>query len=181
MVNSPPSALLAAGAVVAAAAAAAVGLAAAVGAPAAVGAVVGAGSVAVLLHAPLSPSPNAPTPRSRKIQRRVTVVGCTGSFTGSTSHAPFSTTLFDRTARNALDKIVEEKVVENGDGHPGQECPGHQRPPEVHIAANQVGDDAERHRLFGRARHERRGIDVFLHREREREDRDREYSGNAER
>src|SRR5712692_6885955 len=164
MVSSPPRVVLAAGAVVAAA-----------------GAAVGAGAAAGLPQAALSPSPNTPTPRTRKIQRRVTVVGFTGSFTGSTSHAPFSTALFDRTARNALDKIVEEKVVENGDGHPGQECPGHQRPPEVHIAANQVGDDAERHRLFGRARHERRGIDVFLHREREREDRDREYSGNAER
>src|SRR5260370_42406516 len=168
MLNSPPSALLAAGALVGAAAAAAVGLAAAVGAPAAVvgaaagalvglgaaaGAVVGAGAAAGLLHAPLSPSPNTPTPRTRKIQRRVTVVGCTGSFTGSTSHAPFSTALFDRTARNALDKIVEEKVVEDGDGNPREERPGHHGAPEVHVSANQLGDHAASNRLVGRARH----------------------------
>src|SRR5437899_6431469 len=103
MLRSPPSVLLAAGAVVGAAAAAVVGLGAAaavvgaaaagavVGLGAAAGAVVGvgAGAAAGLLHAALSPSPNTPTPRTRKIQRRVTVVGCTGSFTGSTSEAPF--------------------------------------------------------------------------------------------
>src|SRR5262252_1907879 len=100
MLSSPPRFWLTAAAVVGAAAAAVVGLAAAVGAPAAAvgaaaggvvgfgaaaGAVVGAGAAAGVLQAAVRPTPNTPIPSTRRTQRRVTFVGCTGSLTRSTT------------------------------------------------------------------------------------------------
>src|SRR5579859_4243439 len=96
--------LAAAGAVVGAAAAAVVGLGAAAAVGAA-GAVVGAGAAAGE-HAAANPAPNTPTPRARNTQRRVTIVGCIGSFTRSTTPNSFRRPLLERATSNTLDKVV---------------------------------------------------------------------------
>src|SRR5205807_215963 len=89
--------------------------------------------------------------------------------------------LLDGALADALHEVVEKEVVEDGDGDAGQQRPGHQFPPEVLIAADEIAGDAERDRLLDRRRDEGERVDELLHAEREGEDGDGEDARYGER
>src|SRR5262249_1607632 len=80
------------------------------------------------------------------------------------------TASLDRCAGDARDELVEEEVVDDGHGYADQEPPRHQRPPEVDVAADQLGGNSQGHRLLIRDRHEGQRVEEILHRQREGED-----------
>ena len=47
--------------------------------------------------------------------------------------------LLDSSHRKAGDKPIQEKIVQDGNGHAGDEARGHQRAPEIDIAAYEKG------------------------------------------
>src|SRR5215475_2391902 len=121
----------------------------------------------------------APAPPT--VTNSVTTPATTSPLTSPLSviGAPPEKPLLDRCAGDAGDELVEEQVVDDGHGHPHQQCPGHQRAPEVHVAADELGGDAEWHRLLLGDRHERQRIKEVLHRQREREDHRGDEAGPA--
>src|SRR5215510_3170726 len=51
-------------------------------------------------------------------------------------------------AGEAGDVVLHEEGVDERDRHRAQQGPGHERAPEEHVAADQLGDDPHRHRLL---------------------------------
>src|SRR3954453_17498653 len=88
--------------------------------------------------------------------------------------------LLHRAGGDPRDEVVEEEVVENCPGQPGDPPPRHQLTPIEDIATDQIGHDAERYRLDLLAVDEDEGIDEFLESEREGEHHDREDTRPAE-
>src|SRR5262249_15191634 len=80
------------------------------------------------------------------------------------------TALLHRAGGQSGDVVVEEEHVDHDDGDGAQDGAGHQRAPEVDVAADQLADDAHGHRLLVRRRGERERVDELVPGEREGEE-----------
>src|SRR5438552_3710103 len=72
--------------------------------------------------------------------------------------------------RHARHVVLDEERIDERHRQRAEQRAGHQRAPVVHVAFDQLGDDAHRNRLDLRRRHERQRIDELVPRQRERED-----------
>src|SRR5262245_60230516 len=68
----------------------------------------------------------------------------------------------DGAARDAADESIKEKIIGDGHRHAGDQRRAHQFAPVEDIAADEVGRDAQRHRLLVRRRDESQGVDELL-------------------
>src|SRR5215831_16322247 len=69
----------------------------------------------------------------------------------------------DGTARDAADESIKEKIIGDGYRHASDQRRAHQFAPVEDIAADEVGRDAQRHRLLVRRRDESQSVDELLH------------------
>src|SRR2546427_11245890 len=74
-------------------------------------------------------------------------------------------------AGEALDEVVEDEVVEQRDGKTHQQRACHQRTPVEDVPTDQNRRKTDGYDLLGPGSHVDDGVEVLLHRQREREDR----------
>src|SRR5712692_10307755 len=84
-------------------------------------------------------------------------------------------------AGEAGDVVLHEERVHEGDRDGPEERPRHELAPEVDVAADELGDDADGHRLLLRGGEEDERVDELVPRQREREDPRREDAGHRDR
>ena len=73
----------------------------------------------------------------RRVYLRCAVIGSAGlPSTLLASSAPGGPPSFHRGPRESGDEAVEEQIVDNGDGYARNQASGHQRAPEVDVAAH---------------------------------------------
>src|SRR6185437_4856122 len=82
--------------------------------------------------------------------------------------APASSRL-DRPGGEAGDIVLDEERVDDRDRDRAEQGAGHQLPPIEHVAADQLGDDADRHGANRTLGQEDQGVEKFVLREREGE------------
>src|SRR5262249_54466107 len=78
------------------------------------------------------------------------------------------------------DVVVDEERVDQRDRDRADERAGHQRPPVEHVAADQFGDDADRHGLLLRGGEEHQRVDELVPAQREGEDAGRQDAGHRD-
>src|SRR6267378_289854 len=65
--------------------------------------------------------------------------------------------------RKASDKPIQEKIVQDSNGHASNEAGGHQRTPEIDIAAYEKGGDPHAHGIVRHSRDKRKGVNEIMH------------------
>src|SRR5436189_3752526 len=84
-------------------------------------------------------------------------------------------------AGEAGDIVLDEERVDERDRNRAQQRPGHQRAPEEDVAPDQLGDDADRHRLLLRGREEDQRVDELVPGQGEGEDARRQDARRGDR
>ena len=79
------------------------------------------------------------------------------------------------------DVVLDEERVDDRHRDRAQQRARHQRPPEEHVAADQLGGDADRHRLLLGRGQEHQRVDELVPRQREGEDAGRQDAGHRHR
>src|SRR5215831_17197875 len=73
----------------------------------------------------------------------------------------------NRSHRKTSDKAIQEKIVQDSNGHTGDEAGRHQGAPEIDIAAYEEGGDTHTHGIVRHGRDKRQGVHELLHHQRE--------------
>src|SRR2546425_929958 len=81
----------------------------------------------------------------------------------------------------ARDVVLHEERVDEGDGDRAEQRARHQLAPEVDVAADELGDDADGHRFLLGRREEDERVDELVPRQREREDASGQDAGHGDR
>src|ERR1051326_4861624 len=80
---------------------------------------------------------------------------------------PWTLSAIDR-SREAGNVVLHEERIDDGDGDRPEQRPRHELAPEVDVAADELGDDADGHRLLLRRGEEDQRVDELVPRQRER-------------
>src|SRR5690348_11536780 len=144
-----------------------------------------ASSPATMRSVVVLPQPDGPTKTMNslsRICRFTSFTACTSPyflFALRMTTCDMDSTLYR--AGKARDIVFDEERICDGDRNRAEQRARHQRPPEEHVAADQLRGDADRHGLLSRRGEEHERVDELVPGEREREDAGRQDAWDRDR